>query len=138
MRVLTTETLASAINYSPEYSHMGDDESSYLAEHILNFFGYSDRIIDNVLHPEDRDTFYMLEDAGLMETEREETTLYDGREWRIHYWLLKIAEIQRRTDAGPNTLQMIRNLQFMMKFPKIFGHVKFLKISKNPFRFTTY
>ena len=91
MRVLTTETLASAINYSPEYSHMGDDESSYLAEHILNFFGYSDRIIDNVLHPEDRDTFYMLEDAGLMETEREETTLYDGREWRIHYWLLKIA-----------------------------------------------
>ena len=101
MRVLTTETLASAINYSPEYSHMGDDESSYLAEHILNFFGYSDRIIDNVLLPEDRDTFYMLEDAGLMETEREETTLYDGREWRIHYWLLKIAEIQRRTDAGP-------------------------------------
>ncbi len=101
MKVLTTETLASAINYSPEYSLMGDDESSYLAEHILNFFGYSDRIIDNVLHPEDRDTFYMLEDAGLMETEREETTLYDGREWRIHYWLLKIAEIQRRTDAGP-------------------------------------
>ena len=101
MKVLPTETLASAINYSPEYSHMGDDECSYLAEHILNFFGYSDRIIDNVLHPEDRDTFYMLEDAGLMETEREETTLYDGREWRIHYWLLKIAEIQRRTDAGP-------------------------------------
>ena len=101
MRVLTTETLASAINYSPEYSHMGDDESSYLAEHILNFFGYSDRIIDNVLHPEDRDTFYMLEDAGLMETEREETTLYDGREWRIQYWLLKIAEIPRSTDAGP-------------------------------------
>ena len=49
MEVLTTETLASAINYSPEYSHMGDDESSYLAEHILNFFGFSDRIIDNVL-----------------------------------------------------------------------------------------
>ena len=89
MEVLTTETLAAAINYSPEYSHMGEDESSYLAEHILNFFGYSDRIIDNVLHPEDRDTFYMLEDAGLMETEREETTLYDGREWRIHYWKFK-------------------------------------------------
>ena len=95
MEVLTTETLAAAINYSPEYSHMGDDESSYLAEHILNFFGYSDRIIDNVLHPEDRDTFYMLEDAGLMETEREETTLYDGREWRIHYWKFK-AELAQK------------------------------------------
>ena len=43
LEVLTTETLAAAINYSPEYSHMGDDESNYLAEHILNFFGYSDR-----------------------------------------------------------------------------------------------
>ena len=101
LEVLTTETLAAAINYSPEYSHMGEDESNYLAEHILNFFGYSDRIIDNVLHPEDRDTFYMLEDAGLMETEREETTLYDGREWRIHYWLLKVAVIQKRRYAGP-------------------------------------
>ena len=101
MEVLTTETLAAAINYSPEYSHMGEDESNYLAEHILNFFGFSDRIIDNVLHPEDRDTFYMLEDAGLMETEREETTLYDGREWRIHYWLLKVAVIQQRRDKGP-------------------------------------
>ena len=101
LEVLTTETLAAAINYSPEYSHMGEDESNYLAEHILNFFGYSDRIIDNVLHPEARDTFYMLEDAGLMETEREATTLYDGREWRIHYWLLKVAVIQNRRDAGP-------------------------------------
>ena len=100
MEVLTTETLAAAINYSPEYSHMGEDESNYLAEHILNFFGYSDRIIDNVLHPEDRDTFYMLEDAGLMETEREETTLYDGREWRIHYWTIRLAEIFKRSVAS--------------------------------------
>ena len=38
---------------------------------------------------------------GLMETERQVTTLYDGREWRIHYWLLKVSEIQSRRDAGP-------------------------------------
>ena len=56
---------------------------------MLNFFGYSDRIIDNILEPEDRDAFYMLEDGGILTTEREETTLYDGREWRIHYWLFK-------------------------------------------------
>jgi hypothetical protein len=31
----------------------------------------------------------MLEDSGLLTTEREETTLYDGREWRIHYWIFK-------------------------------------------------
>ena len=104
MEVLTADSLATAIRNSAEYSHLGDDEAGYLAEHILNFFGYSDRIIDNVLHPEDRDTFYMLEDAGLMETEREETTLYDGREWRIHYWLLRHPEIFDRRNAGPQAV----------------------------------
>jgi hypothetical protein len=60
-----------------------------MAQHVMNFFGYSERIIDNILEPEDRDAFYMLEDTGILTTEREETTLYDGREWRIHYWLFK-------------------------------------------------
>ena len=60
-----------------------------MAQHVMNFFGYSERIIDNVLEPEDRDAFYMLEDAGILMTEREETTLYDGREWRIHYWMFR-------------------------------------------------
>jgi hypothetical protein len=41
------------------------------------------------LEPEDRDAFYQLEDTGILTTEREETTLYDGREWRIHYWLFR-------------------------------------------------
>ncbi len=59
------------------------------AQHVLNFFGYSDRIIDNVLEPEDRDAFYMLEDSGILTTEREEATIYDGRVWRIHYWLFR-------------------------------------------------
>ena len=29
------------------------------------------------------DVFYTMEDLGILETEREETTLFDGREWRI-------------------------------------------------------
>ncbi len=68
---------------------MEEEDAYRLAHHVLNFFGYSDRIIDNILEPEDRDAFYMLEDAGILTTEREETTLYDGREWRIHYWLFR-------------------------------------------------
>ena len=36
----------------------------------------------------------MLEDATILATEREETTLYDGREWRIHYWLFRREKIQ--------------------------------------------
>ena len=73
---------------------MVEEQAYELAHHVLNFFGYSDRIIDNILEPEDRDAFYMLEDAGILTTEREETTLYDGREWRIHYWLFKRDKIQ--------------------------------------------
>lgn len=60
-----------------------------MAEHVLNFFGFGERIIDNMLKTDDRDIFYMLEDLGILKTEREETTLYDGREWRINYWTLK-------------------------------------------------
>lgn len=83
------EQLAIAIQNSEPERPIPDDEARRIAHHILNFFGYGERIIDNVLEPEDRDVFYTLEDAGILTTEREETTLYDGREWRIHYWIFR-------------------------------------------------
>ena len=60
-----------------------------IAEHALGFFGFSNRIIDNALEPNDRNLFYQLHDYDLLTTESEETTLWDGREWRIHYWKFK-------------------------------------------------
>ena len=79
MGIITVEDLTQAIKNSIDNSRGMVEEQAYeLAHHVLNFFGYSDRIIDNVLEPEDRDAFYMLEDAGILTTEREETTLYDG------------------------------------------------------------
>ena len=90
--VITIGDLTTAIKNSIDSSsdrEMAEEEAYDLAHRVLNFFGYSDRIIDNVLEPEDRDAFYMLEDADILTTEREETTLYDGREWRIHYWLFR-------------------------------------------------
>ena len=60
-----------------------------VAEHALGFFGFSNRIIDNALEPTDRNLFYQLQDYDLLTTESEETTLWDGREWRIHYWKFK-------------------------------------------------
>lgn len=103
MGIITVEDLTQAIKNSIDYSRGMVEEQAYeLAHHVLNFFGYSDRIIDNVLEPEDRDAFYMLEDAGILTTEREETTLYDGREWRIHYWLFrreKIADLKKGVES---------------------------------------
>jgi hypothetical protein len=98
---LTVEDLTLAIQNSIENKGIDEGHAYSLAQHILNFFGYSDRIIDNILEPEDRDAFYMLEDTGILTTEREETTLYDGREWRIHYWLFRrerIVELMGSAD----------------------------------------
>ncbi len=96
---LTVDDLTRAIRNSIDSEGMMEEEARAMAQHILNFFGYSERIIDNVLEPEDRDAFYMLEDSGILTTEREETTLYDGREWRIHYWLFKKERIYELAEG---------------------------------------
>lgn len=98
---LTVEALTKAIRNSIDREGMKEEDARDIAHRVMNFFGYSERIIDNILEPEDRDAFYMLEDSGLLTTEREETTLYDGREWRIHYWLFrkeKILELVRSAE----------------------------------------
>ena len=100
-RVLTVAQLSSAIMKSIDRQDIQPEAANQLATHVMNFFGYNDTIIDNILEPEDRDAFYMLEDLGLLMTEREETTLYDGREWRIHYWLFRKNKIDDLTgDSG--------------------------------------
>lgn len=102
---LTVDDLTYAIKNSIDRSGLEEAAARAMAQHLMNFFGFSDRIIDNILEPEDRDAFYMLEDSGLLTTEREETTLYDGREWRIHYWLfrkdkiIEMAEAKRQEEA---------------------------------------
>ncbi len=98
--VITLDEMKLAIEASVG---MDNEGAEILAQHVLNFFGFSDKIIDNVLEPGDRDIFYQLEDWGILETEREETTLYDGREWRIHYWLLKREKILELAEGEKNT-----------------------------------
>jgi hypothetical protein len=102
---ITVEDLTKAVKNGIDSSRgMEIEQANMLARHVLNFFGYSDRIIDNILEPEDRDAFYMLEDAGILTTEREETTLYDGREWRIHYWLFRRDKISELMNAAPEAV----------------------------------
>lgn len=98
--VLNLEDLTTAIRTSIDRGGMEEEGARDMALHVLNFFGFNDRIIDNVLEPEDRDAFYILEDSGLLVTEREETTLYDGREWRIHFWMFRRERIQDLVRAA--------------------------------------
>ncbi len=98
--IVSLNRLTEAIINSYKEHNMTQEDAQNMAYHVLNFFGFGDRIVDNILEPEDRDLFYMLEDFGLLVTEREETTLYDGREWRIHYWLLKKHAISNMACNG--------------------------------------
>ena len=85
---LTLAQLTDAIRHKVD-ADMETSVAETIAEHALGFFGFSNRIIDNALEPTDRNLFYQLQDYELLTTESEETTLWDGREWRIHYWKFK-------------------------------------------------
>jgi hypothetical protein len=95
MNIVTLDDLSRAIA-----NRVGVDieEARRDAGFVLDIFGFDDRVIDNVLDPEDRQLFYILEEEGMLATEREETTLYDGREWRTHYWQLKKETILNFAD----------------------------------------
>jgi len=83
MNLVTISMLTQAIMNRLGYMQERAREIALL---LLDMFGYNDRIIDNVLLPEDRQLFYLLQSAGIISNGREETILYDGREWRTHYW----------------------------------------------------
>ena len=97
---LTLAQLTSAIRSKVD-TDMEVVVAESIAEHALGFFGFSNRIIDNALEPTDRNLFYQLQDYDLLTTESEETTLWDGREWRIHYWRFK-PELRERVEAYMN------------------------------------
>ena len=86
MNIITLDDLSKAI---ANRVGIDIDEARRDAGFVMDIFGFQDRVIDNVLDPEDRQLFYILEEEGMLTTEREETTLYDGREWRTHYWVIK-------------------------------------------------
>ena len=92
MTIITLGDLSKAIS---NRVGIAIDEARRDAGFVMDIFGFDDRVIDNVLDPEDRQLFYILEEEGMLTTEREETTLYDGREWRTHYWRLKKDTIVR-------------------------------------------
>jgi len=77
-----------------------EDKAEQIASFIMDIFGYDNRIIDNILKPEDRQLLYMLEAEGLINTGREEEKLYDGREWLTHYWELRKDNILKYAENG--------------------------------------
>jgi hypothetical protein len=107
MHIITLKLLSKAIAHKLRYS---SSHAQRTAEFLLDLFGYDDRIIDNVLDPEHRQLFYLLQTVGILSNGREETLLYDGREWRTHYWQLERDRICDFAVAEPVKEQFTGNI----------------------------
>lgn len=99
--LVTIENLKTAL--SKVLGNRGGVDADWIdqvAQFIMDFFGYEDRILDNRLTPKDRDVFYMLEGLDLLKTEMEEATIQKGKIWRIHYWILNREKIKTLVEEN--------------------------------------
>lgn len=76
------------------------EEARNYANTVMDLFGFDDRIVDNMLEQRERQLFYLLEAVGLLKTGREDITLHDGRNWRVHYWILNKVVILQYSDSS--------------------------------------
>ena len=90
--MITVQKLARAIE---RRLHGTEAEALAEARTILSYFGFRSVIIDNAIEPSDRKVFYALHDAGLLQSFWETVPLLDGRNWRIFYWSLNEADLDR-------------------------------------------
>ncbi|MEM5804448.1 MAG: hypothetical protein QXU82_01175 [Candidatus Aenigmatarchaeota archaeon] len=106
--VLRFDELMSAL-MRKGYDRKTSDEYAAI---IMNYFGYSDTILDNNIDTEERDLFWKLEDDGILKGEWgwEETfpRRYEGlpltpaggqKIWRVYHWTLKISNIRKLNSA---------------------------------------
>lgn len=100
MSVITFQEMRDALVALLGRKGMGPDEVGELAEYLLGFFGYGTEVVDNILQPEDRDVFYMLEEEGLLSTRQEEVLVTPGKLWRLHYWILRVDRVKDALEDG--------------------------------------
>jgi hypothetical protein len=98
--MITVKKLAAAIETRLGLSAA---EACEEARTVLSYFGFRDTIIDNAIEPDDRRLFYLLSDAGFLQSYWETVPLLNGRNWRIFYWTLDVGAIERlqKDDSEP-------------------------------------
>ena len=94
MPVVTMSEIRAALRVTVGRRGISEEDISALADYLISFFGFDTEVIDNRLDVDDRDVFYMLEEAGLLTTRQEEVHIKKGRLWRIHYWVLRADRIK--------------------------------------------
>lgn len=110
MVVLSFDELCMALAHLLGKKGMSGEEVRSIAEYMMNFFGYTDRVIDNILLPTDRDIFYMLEEIGVLTVETFEVDLIPKKGWHIHYWVLrkrKLKEVVNKLREAPGKKEKV-------------------------------
>lgn len=93
--ILTVDIMTNALSAKFGFGIIRAKQYAYI---IMDIFGYEDRISDNVLIPRERRLFYMLEEAGMLVTEREYVAINDKDKWRLHYWIVNKEKIHQYAD----------------------------------------
>src|SRR3972149_2787816 len=100
MPVVTMSEIRTALRATVGRRGMSEEDICALADYLISFFGFDSEVIDNRLDMDDRDVFYMLEEAGLLSTRQEEIHIKKGKLWRIHYWILRVDRIKSLAKKG--------------------------------------
>ncbi len=95
MAIVNIKEARAALEKALASKGLSSTELDRMAEKIMDLFGFEDQVVDNRLTPEDRDLFYMLEEAGLVTTIEDDVQVQKGKTWRIYYWVLKKDQIHR-------------------------------------------
>ena len=97
--LITNDVFAKAIKNSFASAGMDMDynDALQIAEHLLNFFGYDDAIIDNYFENDDRQILYQLEEFGLVRFETSEHSLlkeiFSSDKWKTIREVLNYSKI---------------------------------------------
>src|SRR3990172_1675566 len=94
MPVVTMSEIRVALRVTVGQRGMTEEDICALADYLISFSGFDSEVIDNRLDMDDRDVFYMLEEAGILSTRQEEVHIKKGKLWRIHYWILRTDRIK--------------------------------------------
>ncbi|OPY32013.1 MAG: hypothetical protein A4E32_01622 [Methanomassiliicoccales archaeon PtaU1.Bin124] len=92
--------MAMIVEVLKQRAYFNEENATEVALRVMNHFGYSDEIIDNVLDNDDRKLFYFLQDLEILSTRWEETQLINGRNWRIFYWIMNVRKMDRMLDRS--------------------------------------
>lgn len=106
MTVVTYAEMKSAIKVADK--RMSNEDVELAAQHLLDFFGYNQEIIDNRLDVDDRKAFYVYQELGLVTTRQEEVYIKKHKLWRIHYWELNTRRIKELANNGHDEEERIQ------------------------------